>query len=54
MTLKEHIIKFISKIDNFVETNRTYHYILIISTIYLIAHGIPMMIETILGDDFDK
>ena len=54
MTLKERVIKLLEEISIFVETNNTYHIVLIIGTVYLLAYGIPELIREILGKDFDK
>ena len=54
MTLKERVIKLLDEISIFVETNNTYHIVLIIGTVYLLAYGIPELIREILGKDFDK
>jgi hypothetical protein len=52
MTLKERVIKLIEEVTIFVETNETYHVVLVISIVYLLAYGIPELFKEILRDNF--
>jgi len=51
MRLEDRIVWIADNIGYFITGNPYYHVILIMSSIYLVGYGIPLVLEVILGND---
>lgn len=51
MRLEDRIVWIADNIGCFVASNPYYHVILIMSSIYMVGYGIPLVLEAILGND---